>query len=169
MLDIGCWALGVGNREWTTDNGPLPSRAFTLIEVMLVLAIIAVLTAVTMPQFVRSIRGQRLRAAAQTVVMAGRYARTMAIVRQQGLRLSFGAGAGGATVTVGDELSRVLDRVEVAHVRREDTDADVTSIDYQSNGRCTPHEVRLVSEEEDALTIFVDGLGSARIETEGGR
>lgn len=64
-------------------------QAFTLIEILLVLAIIAVVTAATAPTFVRSIRGNRLRAATEQVVMAGRYARSMAVMRQQEMHLVF--------------------------------------------------------------------------------
>lgn len=57
--------------------------AFTLIELLLVLAIVGIIVAVTIPSFVRSIRGNRLRTAARTIVMAGRYARSMAVLRQR--------------------------------------------------------------------------------------
>lgn len=64
-------------------------RAFTLIELLLVVFLIGVAAAVTMPNFVRSIKGNRLRAAARTVIMACRYARSMAIIRQTGMLLRF--------------------------------------------------------------------------------
>ena len=71
--------------EWQVADDV--KRAFTLIEVLLVVAIIGVVTAVSTPYFVRSIRGNRLRVAARTVVMAGRYARSMAVLRQTELPL----------------------------------------------------------------------------------
>jgi type II secretion system protein H len=61
---------------------PRRLRGFTLIEMLLVMAVIAIVTAVTVPNFVRSIRGNRLRVAMRTMVMAGRYARSMAVMRQ---------------------------------------------------------------------------------------
>jgi len=54
-----------------------------------VLVVIGILTAITVPQFVRSIQGNRLRTAVRTVVMAGRYARSMAVLRQAELVLTF--------------------------------------------------------------------------------
>jgi prepilin-type N-terminal cleavage/methylation domain-containing protein len=67
-----------GARESPTGNA-----SFTLIELVLVVAVIGIVAAVTMPAFVRSIRGNRLRMAARTVIMAGRYARNMAILNQR--------------------------------------------------------------------------------------
>ncbi len=68
----------------------LPARfAFTLVEVLLVLAILGITTVVTMPYLVKSIRGNRLRVAANSVVRAGRYARSMAILGNREMVLSF--------------------------------------------------------------------------------
>lgn len=55
----------------------------------MVLAIMGILTVVTLPTFVRSLRGNRLRTAARSVVMAGRYARSMAVMKQRDMTLTF--------------------------------------------------------------------------------
>jgi prepilin-type N-terminal cleavage/methylation domain-containing protein len=64
-------------------------RAFTLVEILLVLAILAITTLVSMPYLVKSIRGNRLRVATATVVKAGRYARNMALLHTQETKLVF--------------------------------------------------------------------------------
>ena len=55
----------------------------------MVLAILGIVTLVTMPYLVKSIRGNRLRVAANTVVSIGRYARSMAILGNREMILSF--------------------------------------------------------------------------------
>jgi type II secretory pathway pseudopilin PulG len=52
-----------------------------------VVVIIGIVTAVTLPSFVRSMRGNRLRAASRTLVAAGRYARSMAVMQQASMAL----------------------------------------------------------------------------------
>ena len=64
-------------------------RAFTLVEILLVIAIIVVISAVTLPSFVRSISGNRLRTAGRTVVAVTRYARSMALLHQTEIEVAF--------------------------------------------------------------------------------
>jgi prepilin-type N-terminal cleavage/methylation domain-containing protein len=63
--------------------------AFTLVELLLVVAIIGITSIISIPYMVRSIQGNRLRTSVRTVVMAGRYARSMSLLRQQELSLTF--------------------------------------------------------------------------------
>lgn len=73
-------------------------KGFTLIEVLLVLAIIGIITAITIPQFVNSMRGNRLRVAVSSVVRAGRFARSMAVMKQTDIVLSFDVDKGTISV-----------------------------------------------------------------------
>jgi prepilin-type N-terminal cleavage/methylation domain-containing protein len=68
---------------------PSTRHAFTLIELLLVTAILAVITLIAVPEFVKSARGNRLRAAGRTVVASGRYARSMALIRQVPVGVTF--------------------------------------------------------------------------------
>jgi prepilin-type N-terminal cleavage/methylation domain-containing protein len=81
------------------SNEPsLRRRAFTLVEVLMVLAIMGIMTLVTMPYLVKSIRGNRLRVSTSTIVQAGRYARSMALLGQRDMRLVFDLNLPGIRV-----------------------------------------------------------------------
>ena len=89
-------------------------RAFTLIELVLVVSIIGIVVAISVPNFIRSTRGSRLRTAARSVVMAGRYARSMAVLQQKEMRLIFDLDTG--VVSVSGDLTRKLDKVRIDYV-----------------------------------------------------
>jgi len=63
--------------------------AFTLVELLLVMAIMGVLAAMIVPNLARSVRGNRIRVATRAVVTAGRYARNISILRESGHALVF--------------------------------------------------------------------------------
>lgn len=71
---------------------------FTLLEMILVAALIAISVAIGAPYFVQSLRGNRLQIGARTVTMAVRYARSMAVMRQQTFRLSGVVGESSVTI-----------------------------------------------------------------------
>jgi type II secretion system protein H len=156
-------------------------KGFTLIEVLLVIAIMAIVTAVTLPTFVNSIRGSRLKTAARSVTMAGRYARSMALLRQQEMVLMFDLTAGtfvvhpsAASVVSNrvvaasgdaDSVTRKLERVKLISVDLTAESApEVTegtcSVVYRSNGLCTPYRVVLRDEHGSVIVVEVDALST---------
>ncbi len=89
---------------------------FTLIEMLLVLVLIGIISAITIPQFVNSMRGNRLRVGVKSVVMAGRYARSMSVMKQTDILLTFNIDEG--TIVV-DEVA--LTAAAVKSLRSDDS------------------------------------------------
>lgn len=201
------WARRMTSPTEATRGRLTGPRAFTLVEILLVLAILSITTVVSMPYLVSSIRGNRLRVASATIVKAGRYARTMALLHTQEMKLVFDLD--GAAIRVdpryetpppprdespppepaadrppaprGDsgktdpeppaivssprlQISRQLDSVRIESVELEHRDRETAgevAVIYRSNGRCTPYEVRIVDEFDNAMIINVDAIASA--------
>jgi prepilin-type N-terminal cleavage/methylation domain-containing protein len=64
-------------------------RAFTLIELLLVVVIVGIASAIALPRFVGSFKGAKLRAASRSVAMMSRYARSTAVLHQKDVALIF--------------------------------------------------------------------------------
>lgn len=197
-------------------TAPISRRsAFTLIELLLVLVIIGVLTAVSVPSFVRSMKGNRLKTAARTVAAAGRYARSMAVLHQRPVAVTFQIDGHDLVVdlarkapTTDDEedaeppdrplgpamgfeddipetpssvgsgsdpairIERTLDGVLIQGVDmtsgalfalEEIGEENRIRVIYGTNGRVSPHEIRLQDEDGTEFIVVVDVLGSPEI------
>ena len=185
---------------------------FTLVEILMVLAIMGIMTVVTMPSLVKSIRGNRLRVGTRTIVMAANYARTSAILRNQEMKLTLDKGnnqvsvdplrsaapalpgdqifqtestplAGtppsgpdapaepGASAAPFASIIRKLDAVQIESFnvegKKDSLKGEVATILYQSNGRCTPFEARVIDEFGSSMVITVDAIGSVKVTQKG--
>ena len=68
----------------------MPGRGgFTLLELLLVVAIMLIAAGLSIPSFMRSYRGAALRTSARAVVMSHRYARAMAVLKQTDVAILF--------------------------------------------------------------------------------
>jgi len=108
---------------------------FTLIELLLVVAIIGIITAVTLPSLVGSLRGNRLRFAARSVVMAGRYARSMAVVKQSDMAVRFDLEGCRISVVAVDALApAVEEEPETPEAAKEANEEDRASSSFSGDG-----------------------------------
>jgi Tfp pilus assembly protein FimT len=82
---------------------------FTLLEILLVVAIMMIAAGVTVPLFARSFRDAELRNAARAVVTAAKYARNMAVLEQRPMTLFFDQEAGRVTIVAGEPVSASID------------------------------------------------------------
>ncbi len=142
-------------------------KGFTLVELLLVFVIIGIIAAVVTPSLVKSIRGNRLRTAARSVVMAGRYARSMAVLKQKPIEVTFNIDS--AVISIGGGETRTLDGVSMEYVKIEGAESfskGSCSVTYRNNGRCAPYSVKILDDRGGWVIIEVDALSSAR--TEGG-
>lgn len=142
---------------------------FTMIELLLVIVIIGIAIGIAMPSFVRSIQGQRLGSAARTLVTVARYARSMAVLRQSDLTLSFNLANGqidliSTNVTL-PRFTRMIEGVNIAsvHIEGKEPAADGTcSVEFRRNGVCRPFTVKIVDRHGSYVIVKVDALAGVK-------
>lgn len=64
-------------------------KGFTLIELMIVVFILGIITAVIVPNFSAFIKGNRIKMSVKSVILAGKYAKSVAVLRQKETALFF--------------------------------------------------------------------------------
>lgn len=114
----------------TPRYGCAARRAFSLIELLLVVVILGIVTAITLPRMSVAMGGGRLRIAARTIAQSGRYARTMAILHQAETELVLDIAAGTASVQAagGDRAALMEDALGLGLDRPAPPEPDASGI-----------------------------------------
>lgn len=144
-------------------DGVAARRGFTLLEVILVVAILLMAGALAVPSFIRSFRGAKLRSAARAVVMSHRYARAMAVLKQTDAAILFDGKIGEIEVvsvkdSAGAERNKFLDnRSGTGTQGVAGADAGSASIVSELRRRI-PEGVRIERVESRTVKQEKDGL-----------
>jgi len=150
---------------------------FTLLEVLVVLVLVSVITAVVAPALGTGAQTLRLQSAARHVAATLRLARAKAIRQQEVYLVSFDRERGQVTLASGDlEDQRSFDlprdvRLERAVLSNDTARAELPSPDpvtffFSPNGAAQSLEVRLVNARGRSLRVVQDSFRrSPRIES----
>ena len=149
------------------------SRGFTLIEVLVVLVLIATLSAVAAPSFGRGIAIIELQSTARQVAATLRLARSKAVHEQQVYFVGFDLEKGQVDLTSEDlkyqKTFELPEKVKIKQVSRPNTgnlgDEVVYSFFFAPNGLAESFEVWLANQRGRELKVIQDSFSrSPRIE-----
>lgn len=143
---------------------------FTLVELLMVIVVISVMLGIASPYLVRSIQGHRLSTGARTLVTVARYARSMALLKQSDLSVTFNLDTGHVDLVSKDttlpRFSRVIEGVKLAWVDVEGSDGPATEgvavVPYSRTGISVPFSAKVVDPSGNYVIVKVDALSSAR-------
>ena len=141
-----------------------------MIELLLIIVIMGIALGIAMPSFVRSIQGQRLRTAARTMVTVARYARSMAVLKQTDLTLSFNLATGQIDLTSTNvslpRFTRVIEGVSVDYVevegKKDQANGGISTIEFKRNGVSRPFSVKIHDSHGSYVIVKVDALAGVR-------
>lgn len=144
-------------------------RGFTMIELLLVVVIIGIALGITMPSLVRSIQGQRLKTAARTMVTVARYARSMAVLKQTDLTLSFNLATGQIDLTSTNltlpRFTRMIEGINISSVKvegRDEVSEGFCTVVFKRNGICQPFTAKIIDRRGNYVVVKVDALAGVK-------
>lgn len=133
-------------------------------EMLVVVVIALLIAAIAIPSFVRSLQGQRLRTSARTFVIAHKYARNMAVLRQTRMAVLVDRAAGKVeVVSIPDRdalagRSKFLDsRGAEQDLTTDDAEADTGGIQIEQ-GRQLGRNVEVADFSTEREGQEIDGI-----------
>ena len=139
-------------------------QAFTLIEVLLVVMIILITTAIAIPSFVQSFRGAKLRTSARSVVMMHRLARAKAVLGQKRIAVIFDSKKQELEMVSINEGSQADDENRFLDSRNQRTTAELDEADKPTE---KTEAVPPVQTEE--IRRLAEGVSINAFETQSGQ
>lgn len=118
------------------------NRGFTLMELLITLAVVAIVASLAVPSFQNMIATQRVRSAANDLVTSLNFARSEAVKRNASVTMTPAAGgwSDGWTIAVGGTPLRVHDGVAGVTLTGDPT---ATAIGFTADGRRTADDVEI--------------------------
>ncbi|MFC1467230.1 Tfp pilus assembly protein FimT/FimU [Verrucomicrobiota bacterium] len=157
-----------------TNSTNRSRHAFSLMELLLVVAITLILSAVSIPVFVRSLEGNQLKTAARSINRMHRYARAMSVLKGTEMAFEYNSTNRLLTVSAGTNTVPLIKREIPEKVTLEsftllpDEELDeFPPVFYSTSGQCVDYAITLTDTREKRITVEIDGIaGSARFKDE---
>ena len=142
-------------------------NAFSLIELILVILIIGVVTAITVPNLTGAIGRSRLRSATNIIVSSGRYARSMAVLKQQDMILTFDFGSAAISVRSSPPKHDTGEIVDFDEVKPEEpaVAGPIAAIEPDQNP--TQNQAQAAASGNEELAKKLDNVIIVYVEIEG--
>lgn len=140
---------------------PARENGFSLIELMIVVALVAVLVGTTVPAMAGAMRRYELTTTSQQVVSTIRAARLQAVGRNMVLRVRFDFPAAGQYQVV-DAADNAIGLVQ--SLADSVTFGAVADVQFNTSGRLAAPMAITVSNDDQTSTISVSASGQVRLQ-----
>lgn len=132
-------------------------HGFTLIELMITIALLAIVVTIAVPNFTAFIQKTQLKGQADDLIAILQYARGEAVTRRTTAEVTID-DAGPWTVSVAGQPARELSH----NTSQAKMDADVATITYRANGTATPAVIIICRDDvpETAYVVEIRASGA---------